>query len=48
MKKPNREPNRSSEVSGLTGTPYELVLCAATQSAGADIHTSMDWEEVTR
>ena len=36
------------ERNGLTGTPYEITLCAASQSAGADIYASMDWEEVTR
>lgn len=36
------------ERNGLTGTPFELTLCAASQSAGADIYASMDWEEVTR
>lgn len=36
------------ERNGLTGTPYELTLCAAASSAGADLYASMDWEEVTR
>ncbi len=36
------------ERNGLTGTPYELTLCAASQTAGADIYASMDWEEITR
>ncbi len=36
------------ERNALTGTPFELTLCAATQTAGADIYASMDWEEVTR
>jgi len=36
------------ERNGLTGTPYELTLCAATTLAGADIYASMDWEEITR
>ena len=36
------------ERNGLTGTPYELSLCVASQSAGADIYASMDWEEITR
>ena len=36
------------ERNGLTGTPYEITLCAASQTAGADIYASIDWEEVTR
>ncbi len=36
------------ERNGLTGTPYELTLCVASQTAGADIYASMDWEEITR
>ena len=36
------------ERNGLTGTPYELTLCAASQTAGADIYASIDWEEITR
>lgn len=36
------------ERDGLTGTPYELTLCAATTTNGADIYASMDWEEITR
>ena len=36
------------ERNGLTGAPFELTLCAATQTAGADIYASMDWEEITR
>lgn len=36
------------ERDGLTGTPYELTLCAATSISGADIYASMDWEEITR
>lgn len=36
------------ERNGLTGVPFELTLCAATQTAGADIFASMDWEEITR
>lgn len=36
------------ERDGLTGTPYELTLCAATTSAGADVYASIDWEEITR
>jgi len=35
------------ERDGLTGTPYELTLvCSA--NANADIHASMDWEEISR
>lgn len=36
------------ERNGLTGTPYEITLCAASQTAGADVYASIDWEEVTR
>lgn len=36
------------ERNGLTNTPYELTLCAASQTAGADIYASLDWEEITR
>jgi hypothetical protein len=36
------------ERNGLTGTPYELTLVCATNSAGADVFASMDWEEVSR
>jgi hypothetical protein len=36
------------ERNGLTGTPYELTLCAAASFAGSDIFASMDWEEITR
>jgi hypothetical protein len=36
------------ERNALSGTPYELTLCAATQSAGASIYASLDWEEITR
>ena len=36
------------ERNGLTGTPYEITLCAASQTAGADMYASIDWEEVTR
>ena len=36
------------ERNGLTNTPYELTLVAAASFNGADIHASMDWEEVTR
>ena len=36
------------ERNGLTSAPIELTLCAASDTAGADIHASLDWEEVTR
>jgi hypothetical protein len=36
------------ERNGLTNTPYELTLVAAASFNGADIHASMDWEEITR
>ncbi|NBS71174.1 hypothetical protein EBT31_20045, partial [bacterium] len=36
------------ERDGLTGTPYELTLCAASGSNGADIYASIDWEEISR
>lgn len=36
------------ERNGLTGTPYELTLCCATNTAGADIYAAMDWEEISR
>jgi len=36
------------ERNGLTGTPYELSLVCATNDAGADVFTSLDWEEVSR
>ena len=36
------------ERNGLTGASFELTLCAASQTAGADIYASMDWEEITR
>ena len=36
------------ERNGLTGTPYELTLCATATTNGADIYASMDWEEITR
>ena len=36
------------ERNGLTGTPYELTLVCATNDAGADVFTSLDWEEVSR
>ena len=36
------------ERDGLTGTPYELSVAAASNVANADTHTSMDWEEISR
>jgi hypothetical protein len=36
------------ERNGLTGTPYELSLVCATNSAGADVYAAMDWEEISR
>ena len=36
------------ERNGLTGTPYELTLVCATNSAGADVYAAMDWEEISR
>ena len=36
------------ERNSLTRTPYEITLCAASQTAGADMYASIDWEEVTR
>ena len=36
------------ERNGFTGTPYELTLVCASNSSGADVYASMDWEEVSR
>lgn len=36
------------ERNGLTGSPYEITLVAASDSGGADIYASMDWEEISR
>lgn len=36
------------ERNSLTDTPYEITICAAASFNGADIHASIDWEEVTR
>ena len=36
------------ERDALAGTPYELSLCCATNTAGADIYASLDWEEISR
>jgi hypothetical protein len=36
------------ERNGLTGTPYELTLVIASDTAGADVFASLDWEEISR
>jgi hypothetical protein len=36
------------ERNGLTSTPYELTLTAASDTNGADMYASLDWEEVSR
>jgi hypothetical protein len=36
------------ERNGLTSSPYELTLVAASDIAGADIYASLDWEEISR
>lgn len=36
------------ERNGLTSTPYEITLVASTNTAGADMLASIDWEEVSR
>jgi hypothetical protein len=36
------------ERDALTGTPYELSIVCASNANGADIHASMDWEEISR
>lgn len=36
------------ERNGLTSTPYELILCAASDTNGTNMYASMDWEEITR
>jgi hypothetical protein len=36
------------ERDALTGTPYELSIVCASDANGADIHASMDWEEISR
>jgi len=33
---------------GITSTPFELTIIAATDTAGADLYASMDWEEISR
>jgi len=36
------------ERDSFTPTPYELTLIAASDTNGADIHASLDWEEISR
>jgi len=36
------------ERNGLTGTPYELTLVCATDTSGANVFASLDWEEISR
>lgn len=36
------------ERDGLTQTPYELTLVCASDTAGADVFASLDWEEISR
>jgi hypothetical protein len=36
------------ERNGLTGTPYEITLCAAADVNGTNAYASLDWEEITR
>jgi hypothetical protein len=36
------------ERDALSGRPYELSIVCASDANGADIHASMDWEEVSR
>jgi hypothetical protein len=36
------------ERDGLNGIPYELSIVCAADTNGADIHASMDWEEISR
>ena len=36
------------ERNGLTGTPRELTLVVASDTAGADVFASLDWEEISR
>jgi hypothetical protein len=36
------------ERNGLTGTPYEITLVCATNSSGANVFASLDWEEISR
>ncbi len=36
------------ERNGITGTPFELTLCATSDINGTDVHAALDWEEITR
>jgi hypothetical protein len=36
------------ERDGLAGTPYELTLCTAASTNGAQMYASLDWEEISR
>jgi hypothetical protein len=36
------------EADRLAGTSKELTLVVATDTAGADVYASMDWEEISR
>jgi len=36
------------ERNSFTSTPYELTLTAASDTNGAEIHASLDWEEISR
>ena len=36
------------ERNGLTSAPYEMTLVVATDTNGADVYASFDWEEVSR
>ena len=36
------------ERNGLTGTSYELTLTCASDTAGAEVFASIDWEEISR
>ena len=36
------------ERDGLSQTPYELTLCCASNTAGADVYAYIDWEEISR
>lgn len=36
------------ERNGITNTPYELALVVTTDTNGADVYASFDWEEISR
>jgi len=36
------------ERNGLTNTPFEITLCAASDTNGADVFAAVDWEEIIR